>query len=175
MIFKETPLKGSYVIEIEKIEDERGFFARAWCQHEFSEKSLCADTVQCNLSFNKQKGTLRGMHYQAEPHEEVKVVRCVRGAIFEVIIDLRPASSTFKKWYAVELTQDNRKMIYVPKGFAQGFQTMTDDCEIFYQMSAYYHPDSARGVRWDDEAFGIDWPSKPTMITERDKTFPDFR
>jgi dTDP-4-dehydrorhamnose 3,5-epimerase len=174
MIFKETRLKGAFVVELEKRVDERGFFARAWCRHEFGSRGLSSDIVQCNISFNHQRGTLRGMHYQAAPHEEIKIVRCIKGAVCDVVIDLRPNSETFKEWHAVELTADNRKMMYVPKGFAQGFLTLTDDCEIFYQMSTDYAPAFARGVRWNDSAFGIEWPEKITVISKRDNTYPDF-
>jgi len=174
MIFKETRLKGSFVIELEKIADERGFFSRAWCGREFAAQELNTEIVQCNISFNNKRGTVRGMHYQAAPHEEIKIVRCTKGAIYEVIVDLRSESETFKRWTSVELTEENRKMMYVPKGFAQGFQTLTDNCEIFYQMSSYYTPESARGVRWNDPAFDIHWPQKVTVVSERDKNYPDF-
>lgn len=169
MIFTETKLKGAYVIELERIEDERGFFARSWCQKEFEEHGLNSRLVQCNISFNKKKGTLRGMHYQAGPYEEAKLVRCTRGAIYDVIIDLRPDSDTFKQWIAEELSAKNQKMLYIPEGFAHGFQTLENDSEVFYQMSEFYHPECARGVRWDDPTFRIIWPpDNKRIISTRD-------
>ncbi len=174
MIFTETKLKGAFIIEPEKLEDERGFFARTWCQREFLTRRLNGRLVQCNVSFNKQRGTLRGMHYQAPPHEEAKLVRCTRGSIYDVIIDLRPASSTFKQWVAVELTADNRRMIYIPEGIANGFQTLEDNSEVFYQMSEFYAPESARGVRWNDPAFAIQWPEAQRIISQRDQNYPDL-
>ena len=173
MIFHETKLKGVYIIEPEWLEDERGFFARTFCQEEFAAHGLNPRVVQCNISFNKKKGTLRGMHYQIAPHEEVKLVRCTRGAIYDVIIDLRPDLPTFKRWVAVELTADNRRMLYIPEGFAHGFQTLEDDTEVFYQMSESYHPECARGVRWDDSAFGIEWPLLDLTISAKDRSYPD--
>lgn len=172
MKFTETRLKGAYVIEIEPTEDERGFFARSWCQKEFAAHGLKPSLVQCSISFNKKAGTLRGMHYQANPHEEARLVRCTRGAIFDAIIDLRPDSATFKQWVAAELTAKNRRMLYVPEGFAHGFLTLADSTEVFYQMSAFYQPASVRGVRWDDPAFGITWPLPPTSISPRDASYP---
>lgn len=172
MIFKELPLAGAFLIEPERIGDERGFFARTWCREEFEARGLSAEIVQCNLSFNKKKGTLRGMHYQAPPHEEVKIVRCTMGAIYDVIIDLRPGSPTRRKRAALELTAENHIMLYVPKGFAHGFQTLEDNTEVFYQMSEYYHPESARGVRWDDPVFGIRWPQANPILSDRDRSHP---
>ena len=175
MKFLETKLKSAYVIEIEPMEDERGFFARSWCLNEFKKYGLDPRLVQCNISYNKKKGTLRGMHYQAAPYEEAKLVRCTRGAVYDVIIDLRPLSVTFKQWIAVELSAENQKMLYVPEGFAHGFQTLEDSTEVFYQMSEFYYPEYARGVRWDDSAFGIEWPyCDLRIISERDKQYPDF-
>lgn len=174
MLFRETRLKGAFIIDIEPIVDERGFFARSWCQREFEKHGLCSDLVQCNISFNHQKGTLRGMHYQIPPHEESKLVRCTRGSIFDVIVDLRKDSRTYKKWCGVELSAENRRMIFIPGGFAHGFQTMEDNTEVFYQMSDSYHPQCARGVRWDDPAFGVDWPDDERIISIRDKSFPDY-
>jgi len=174
MIFSETKLKGAFTIDIERVEDERGFFARTWCQREFEAHGLCAQLVQCNISFNKHKGTLRGMHYQAAPFAEVKLVRCTSGAIYDVIIDLRPDSPTFKRWVAAELTADNRRMLFIPEGFAHGFQTLTDGSEVFYQMSQFYAPEYARGVRWDDPAFEISWPAEKRTISQRDRCLPDF-
>ncbi|MEE3719732.1 dTDP-4-dehydrorhamnose 3,5-epimerase [Tumidithrix elongata RA019] len=164
MKFTETKLNGAYVIDIEPIEDERGFFARSWCQHEFVERGLNPNLVQCNISFNLKKGTLRGMHYQVKPHEEAKLVKCTSGAIYDVIVDIRPESATFKEWIAVELSAENHKMLYIPEGFAHGFQTLTDNTEVFYQMSDFYHPESARGIRWDDPIFAIDWSLTESLI-----------
>ena len=174
MLFKETKLKGAYVIELEPIEDDRGFFARTFCKSEFEKYNLNPRIVQCNTSFNARKGTLRGMHYQSQPHEEVRLVRCARGSIYDVIVDLRPDSPTFKQWVAAELTEKNRRMLYVPEGFAHGFQTLEDDAEVFYQMSEFYAPEYARGVRWNDPAFGINWPAGERIICTRDQSFPDF-
>ena len=174
MIATETELKGAFTIALEKFTDVRGFFARTWSQQEFLGLGLDENLVECNISFNKQKGTLRGMHYQAEPHGQVKVVRCTRGAIFDVIIDLRPESSTFKRWVSIELSAENHRMLYVPRGFAHGFQTLRDNTEVLYQMSSYYEPESGRGVRWNDPAFGIDWPSVERIIIDRDQAYPDF-
>jgi dTDP-4-dehydrorhamnose 3,5-epimerase len=174
MIFTETKLQGAFIIDIDRIEDERGFFARTWCQREFEAHGLCTQLAQCNISFNKSKGTLRGMHYQAAPYAEAKLVRCTSGAIYDVIIDLRPDSPTFKRWVAVELTADNRRMLFIPEGFAHGFQTLANGTEVFYQMSQFYAPEYARGVRWDDPAFKVSWPAEKRIISERDQAFPDF-
>jgi len=172
--FSPTALVGAYVIDIEPVADERGFFVRSWCREEFARRGLNPDLAQCSISFNKKRGTLRGMHYQAKPHEETKVVRCTRGAIYDVIVDLRPESSTFRKWIAVELSADNRRMLYIPAGLAHGFQSLTDDTEVFYQISAPYHPESARGARWNDPAFGIEWPVAERVISDKDRQYPDF-
>ncbi len=174
MIFTETKLAGAYIIEPERLEDERGFFARTWCQREFEVHGLNPRLVQCSISFNKKKGTLRGMHYQVAPHEEAKLVRCTSGAIYDVIIDLRLNSPTFKQWLAVELTADNRCMLYIPEGFAHGFQTLDHNTEVFYQMSEFYAGESAKGVRWDDPAFGIEWTEDTRIISARDQEYPDF-
>ena len=174
MKFSPTALVGAYVIDIEPVADERGFFVRSWCREEFARRGLNPDLAQCSISFNKKRGTLRGMHYQAKPHEETKVVRCTRGAIYDVIVDLRPESSTFRKWIAVELRADNRRMLYIPVGLAHGFQSLTDDTEVFYQISAPYHPESARGARWNDPAFGIEWPVAERVISDKDRQYPDF-
>ncbi|MDQ3604623.1 MAG: dTDP-4-dehydrorhamnose 3,5-epimerase [Gemmatimonadota bacterium] len=174
MIFTGTRLQGAFIIEPERIGDERGFFARTWCEREFRMHGLNPRLVQCNVSFNRKKGTLRGMHYQAEPHGEAKLVRCTMGSIYDVIIDTRPESSTFRQWIAVELTAENRKMLYVPEGFAHGFQSLEDETEVFYQMSEFYVADSAHGVRWDDPAIGIKWPEAERIISERDAGYPDF-
>ncbi len=173
---KFLPLKqrGAFVIEPEPIVDERGFFARTFCCEEFTAYGLHPNLVQCNVSFNKRKGTLRGMHYQVPPYEEAKLVRCTMGAIFDVVIDLRPDSPTFKQWAAVELTAKNLKMLYIPENFAHGFQTLEKNSEVFYQMSEFYHPECARGVRWDDPAFGIAWPLAQSFMSEKDRGYPDF-
>ena len=172
MIFEETKLKGAFIIKLEKREDERGFFARSWCQNEFNEHGLNAHIVQCNISYSKKKGTLRGMHFQAYPYEEVKMLRCVSGAIYDVIIDLRRDSATCYQWFAVELNSDNYKMLYVPQGFAHGYQTLEDDTVVFYQMSEFYHQECERGVRWDDPAFGIEWPIENHIISSKDNLHP---
>ena len=174
MRFIETPLPNAYIIEPERLEDERGFFARTFCRREFESRGLNANFVQCNISFNKKKGTLRGMHYQEAPYAEAKLVRCTRGAIYDVIIDIRPESPSFKKWFAIELTEKNRLMLYVPEGFAHGFQTLEDNTEVFYQMSEFYHPEFAKGIRWDDPNIGIIWPSANRIISLRDTKYPDF-
>ena len=173
MKFTESKLKGAYIIEPELITDERGFFARSWCQQEFEKRGLNSRLLQCNISFNHKKGTLRGMHYQTKPYEEAKLVRCTKGGIYDVIIDLRGESPTFKQWDSVELTAENYKMLYVPEGFAHGFQTLEDNTEVFYQMSEFYHSESARGLRWDDPRLGINWPVLDSMvISEKDNSYP---
>ena len=174
MIFIETKLQGAFIVEPERLEDERGFFARTWCKQEFGALGLDTKLVQCNVSFNKKRGTLRGMHHQVAPHEEAKLVRCTMGVIYDVIIDLRSDSPTFKDWLSVELTAENRKMIYIPEGFGHGFMTLEDNTEVFYQMSEFYAPECARGVKWNDPAFKIVWPEEVTVISEKDKQYPDF-
>jgi dTDP-4-dehydrorhamnose 3,5-epimerase len=175
MIFTETELKGAFIIELELRRDDRGFFARTWCKREFEEHGLVSNIAQSNCSFSKKAGTLRGMHYQAAPFEETKTIRCIRGAIYDVIIDLRPTSSTYKQWVAVELTEDNYKMLYVPKGFAHGFQTLTEDVEVIYHVSQCYSPESERGVRWNDPQFGIKWPDLSVRVmSEKDRNWPDY-
>jgi dTDP-4-dehydrorhamnose 3,5-epimerase len=174
MIFTETKLKGAFIIEPEKLEDDRGFFARTFCQKEFAAYGLNTNFVQCNISFNKKKGTLRGMHYQVAPHQEVKLVRCTRGAIYDAIIDLRPGSSTCKQWVAVELTATNCRMLYIPEGFAHGFQTLEDNTEVFYQMSEFYYPESARGVRWDDPELNIEWPYCLPILSDKDRSYTNL-
>lgn len=174
MIFTETKLQGAYLIEPERREDERGFFARVYCQDEFTAHGLHTAFVQCNISYNNRRGTLRGMHYQAEPHGEVKVVRCTQGVIYDVLVDLRPESPTFKEWAGFELSAANRHLLYIPVGVAHGFQTLTDESEVFYMMGAFYHPESARGVRWDDPAFGIVWPLDVAQISSKDSGYDDF-
>ncbi len=176
MRFTPTPLAGAYVIDVEPAADERGLFARTWCRREFEEHGLVATVVQCGTSFNRKKGTLRGMHLQAPPHEETKLVRCTRGAVFDVVLDLRPRSPTFRRWFAAELSADDRRALYVGPGMAHGFQTLTDDAEVLYQMSEFHSPQSARGVRWDDPAFAIAWPdAADRTMSERDRSWPDFR
>jgi len=174
MIFTETPLKGAYVIDPERLADERGFFARTWCRREFEEHGLNPGLAQCCLSYNHRQGTLRGMHYQAAPHAEEKLVRCTAGTIYDVIVDLRTDSDTFRRWFGVELSSANHRMLYIPAGLAHGFLTLTEGAEVFYQISEYYAPECARGVRWNDPAFGIRWPNEVAMISERDRTYPDF-
>jgi dTDP-4-dehydrorhamnose 3,5-epimerase len=174
LIFTETNLSGAYVIDMETHADSRGFFARTFCRKEFEAHGIDAHVEQCNISFNKRKGTLRGMHYQVAPFAEPKLVRCTAGSIYDVIIDLRPASPTFKQHFAVELSAENRKMLFIPVDFAHGFQTLRDDTEVFYQMGQSYSAEHARGVRWDDPAFGIRWPEDERIIIERDRNYPDF-
>ncbi len=174
MIFLPTPLAGAYVLEMEPRGDERGFFARSFCQEEFEKLGLNPHIAQTNVSYNKRRGTLRGMHYQAPPHAEAKLVRCTRGAIWDAIIDLRPDSPTFKRWHAVELSAANRRALYVPEGFAQGFQSIVDETEVLYYMSHPYRPESARGLRWDDPAFGIAWPVADPLLSARDRALPLF-
>ncbi|WP_447979310.1 dTDP-4-dehydrorhamnose 3,5-epimerase [Candidatus Nitrospira bockiana] len=174
MIFTRTEIPGAYLIDVEPREDERGMFARTWCAGEYEAHGLNPRIVQCSVSYTKARGTLRGMHYQVPPRAEAKLVRCTRGAIFDVIIDLRAGSPAFSKHLAVILTAENRRMLYVPEGCAHGFQTLEDHTEVFYQMSEVYAPACARGVRWDDPAFGIRWPAGDPILSERDRTFPDF-
>ena len=175
MIFTPTPLAGAFLIEPEPIPDARGLFARTWCQRELQAHGLDGALAQCSTSFNKRKGTLRGMHYQAPPFAETKIVRCTRGAIHDVIIDLRADSLTFMRHFAVILSADSRKAVYIPTGFAHGFQTLEDDSEVLYQISQFYSPEHSRGVRWDDPAFGIAWPPDERTMSDRDRTYPDFR
>lgn len=175
MKFHELEIAGAFRIELDPHVDDRGFFARSFCAREFTEHGMNPRVVQCNISFNRKKGTLRGMHYQTTPFEEAKVVQCTHGAIFDVIIDLRPASPSYKKHAAVELSETNRQMLYVPEGCAHGFQTLADNTEVFYLMSEFYSPDHARGVRWNDPAFGIRWPEDERTIVPRDQQYPDFR
>lgn len=174
MKFVSTALAGAFVIEFEPLMDERGFFARTFCQQEFEALGLDSNLRQCSISFNRRRGTLRGMHYQVAPHEEAKLVRCTRGAVHDVVVDLRASSPTFSHWIAIRLSADNRRMIYIPRGFAHGFQTLVDDTEIAYQMSEFYHPECARGLRWNDPRFAIEWPLAESIISERDRSYPDF-
>lgn len=173
MRFIETQLPGAWVIELEEIEDERGWFARTFDAEEFRARDLNLNVVQCNASFNHRAGTVRGMHYQAEPHGESKLVRCVRGAIFDVAVDLREDSPTFRNWHGVELSAENRLAFYIPAGLAHGFQTLSDDCEVLYKMGNPYVPEATRGVRWDDPAFGIEWPAVDgeRTVSERDSSY----
>ena len=174
MKFIETKLKGAYIIEPERLEDERGFFARTFCQKEFEANGLNTRLVQCSISYNKRRGTLRGMHYQVAPKAEVKLVRCTKGAINDVIIDLRPDSPTFCQWVAVELNVESYRLLYIPEGFAHGFQTLADDTEVFYQVSEFYAPEYERGIRWNDLKFGINWPMQPTVMSEKDRNCLDY-
>jgi dTDP-4-dehydrorhamnose 3,5-epimerase len=171
--FTETKVAGAFLIEPEPIEDERGFFARTFCREEFEAHGLDPVVAQCNLSFNHRRGTLRGLHYQAAPHQEAKLVRCTRGAIWDVALDLRPGSPTYRAWFGAELSHGNRASLYIPQGCAHGFLSLTDASEVAYQMSAPYAPDAARGVRWDDPAFGIEWPGEVLVINQRDASYPD--
>jgi dTDP-4-dehydrorhamnose 3,5-epimerase len=172
--FVRTTLPGAFRVEMDRLEDDRGFFARSWCAREAEEQALNPRVAQCNVSFNRRRGTLRGMHFQAAPHEEAKLVRCTRGALFDVIVDLRSNSPTFRKWEAFELSDGNGLAIYVPAGFAHGFQTLVDETEVLYQMSEFYVGASARGVRWNDPTFGILWPLSDPILSARDATFADF-
>lgn len=174
MTFHQTKLPGVFEIRPEPKSDERGFFARSWCQKEFESQGLNPKLVQCNISFNVRKGTLRGVHYQTAPYAETKIVRCTRGTIYDVVVDLRPQSPTFKHWIALVLSDTNRNMVYIPEGCAHGFLTLEDETEVFYQMSEVYNAQSARGVRWDDPAFQIVWPARVEVISERDRTYPNF-
>ena len=174
MIFTATALPGAWILELDRHEDQRGFFARSWCAREAEARGLNPRVVQCSVSVNKRRGTLRGMHYQMAPYQEAKLIRCTRGAIHDVILDLRRGSPAFKRHVVVQLDAEGGRMLYVPEGVAHGFQTLTDDTEVFYQMSEFYAPDHARGVRWDDPAFGITWPADDRTISERDRGYADF-
>lgn len=174
MIFQPTDLQGAFVLEVNKIEDSRGFFSRVWCEKEFAEHGLTPVVHQANLSYNKKKGTLRGMHYQIAPYREAKTVRCTRGAIYDVIIDLRKDSPTYKRWIGVELSAQNYRMLYVPEQFGHGFITLEDHTEITYQVSEFYTPGAERGIRWNDPAFEIQWPEPVAVISEKDANWPDF-
>lgn len=175
MIFERTELKSAFIIKLDTIADDRGFFTRTWCKEEFEKHGLNSNLVQCNLAYNKKKGTLRGMHYQISPYEETKLVRCIKGSIYDVIIDLRSDSETYKEWIGVKLTASNRKMIYVPEGFAHGYQTLEDDTEVLYQVTQFYHPEAEMGLRWDDKAFNVNWPIKQNVIlSSKDKLHSDY-
>ena len=175
MTFTETALAGAFIIDARPINDDRGFFAMTWSALEFAEHGLDTTIAQCNLAWNRQKGTLRGLHFQREPFSEVKIVCCTRGAILDVIVDLRPESPTFCRWASMELTADNHRTLYIPEGFAHGYLTLTDDAQSYYQVSMAYSPEHASGVRWDDPAFGIEWPFQPRIISPRDRAWPLFR
>lgn len=174
MVFTDTGLTGAFLVDLVAVEDERGFFARSWCIREFEAQGLSPRLVQCNVSFNRARGTLRGMHYQVSPHQEAKLVRCTRGAIYDVIVDLRPQSATYLRSFGAALTADNRRAMYVPEDFAHGFLTLSDESEVFYQMSQFYTPDAGRGIRWNDPALAIEWPEPVRLVSDRDRTFPDF-
>ena len=175
MIFRETEIPGAFAIDLERREDERGFFARAWCADEFAAHGLSTRLVQANLSYNESAGTLRGMHFQRAPHEEAKLIRCTRGSLFDVIVDLRHGSPAFKRWTGVELSAENRRALYVPEGCAHGYQTLEDGTESLYLVSEFYAPDSEGGVRWDDPAFGIEWPdAESRTLSPKDAAWPDF-
>ncbi|MCE9544626.1 MAG: dTDP-4-dehydrorhamnose 3,5-epimerase family protein [Planctomycetia bacterium] len=174
MIFHELPVAGAYLIDVERLTDDRGFFARAWCGREFAAQGLVAELAQASLAYTHKKGTLRGVHFQAAPHAEAKVVRCVRGAAYVVALDLRLESPTYLRSSGVELTAENRRAIYVPLGCAQGYQTLVDDTELLYQMSVAYVPGAGRGVRYDDAAFGIQWPLPVSVISQADRSWPDY-
>lgn len=175
MKFQELALKGAWLIEPERLEDDRGFFARTFCERELGDAGLETRYVQHSISLNRRKGTLRGLHYQAPPHEETKIVRCTAGAIYDVIVDLRRSSPTFRKWTATELTAENRRMLYVPKGFAHGFQVLAEQSEVCYQISAFYQPEAARGIRWNDEDLDIHWPLTAGVVSDRDAALPRLR
>lgn len=174
MIFTETKLKGAYIIDVKRLEDERGFFGRSFCQREFEAFGLNTNAVQANVSFNKKRATLRGMHTQLPPYRESKLVRCTRGAIWDAIVDLRPESETFKQWIGVELTADSYRMLFVPEGFGHGFITLEDNTDVTYQVTGFYTPGAERGFRWDDPAFGIQWPIQPEIISDKDQAAPLF-
>lgn len=174
MIFNKTDLPGVIEIQMEPLRDERGFFARSWCEKEFQEHNLNPRLVQCSISFNEKKGTLRGIHYQAEPFPEAKLVRCTRGSLYDIALDLRRDSPSYLRWIGVELTAENRRALYIPEGCAHGFLTLEENTEALYHMSEFYHPEAARGVRWNDPAFGIVWPGKVEVMSDRDRNYPDF-
>ncbi len=175
MRFTPTKIAGVWIVDLERREDERGWFARTWCAEEFAKHGLNPRLSQCSVSFNRRRGTLRGMHWQAAPHEEAKLARCLRGALWDAVLDLRPGSATFKQWVGVELSAESGRALYIPEGCAHGFQTLTDDTEVLYFISESWHPESARGVRWNDPAFGIEWPAQANAIlSERDRSYSDF-
>jgi dTDP-4-dehydrorhamnose 3,5-epimerase len=172
MIFMESPLLGAYLVDLERLADERGFFARSYCADEFAARGLGPELRQCSVSYNARKATLRGMHYQGAPHEEHKLVRCTAGAIFDVIVDVRASSPTYRRWFGAELSFVNRRSMFIPPGFAHGFITLTDDAEVYYMISVAHAPQSGRGFRWNDPAFAIEWPLLPSVISARDAAYP---
>jgi dTDP-4-dehydrorhamnose 3,5-epimerase len=174
MLFTKTGLESAFIVDVERHEDERGFFARSWCAREFEAHGLNPRLVQCNVSRNRVKGTLRGMHYQVAPHREAKLVRCTAGAVHDVIIDLRPESPTCRRHFGMVLCAENHRALYVPEGFAHGYLTLEDNSEVFYQMSEFHEAAAARGVRWNDPAFGISWPAEVRVISDRDRGYPDY-
>jgi dTDP-4-dehydrorhamnose 3,5-epimerase len=175
VIFSEASVDGALIVDVERHDDERGYFARTWCAQEFADNGLNPGLSQASVSFSRRRGTLRGLHYQAPPHAEDKLVRCPRGAIYDVVLDLRPGSPTYLRHFGLALDEETHRALYVPKGCAHGFQTLTEDTLVFYQMSEPHAPESARGVRWDDPAFGIEWPLPDPILKERDATYPDYR
>lgn len=176
MIFEETPLAGAYIVRLQPIEDDRGFFARTFCEREFAAKDLAIRMVQANTALTRRAGTIRGLHYQAPPHSEAKLVRCIRGAVYDVMADVRPDSPTFRSWFGVNLTEENRTMVYVPEGMAHGYLALADESELFYQVSTFYTPGAEQGIRWNDPAFGIEWPQvNELIISEKDRSWHDFR
>lgn len=174
MIFVKTNLKDAYIIELEKFKDQRGFFARTYCREEFNEHNIQFPIVQANISYSKKKGTLRGMHYQRKPHRESKLISCRQGAIYDVIIDIRPESPSYEQWTGIELNERNHRTLYVPEGFAHGFITLEDETKVAYPVSEFYKPDVEMGIRWDDPAFKIDWPAEVEVVSDKDKNWPDF-
>ncbi len=169
------PISGAFAVEVDRLQDSRGFFGRTFCQREFTDAGLVPVVAQCNVSWNERKGTLRGLHFQTAPHQEVKLVRCTSGTAWDVLVDLRPDSPSWLRWTAVEISSTNRTAVYVPAGCAHGFQTLVDGTELLYQMSEFYQPQAASGVRWNDPAFGITWPVSPIVVSDRDNAYPDFR
>jgi dTDP-4-dehydrorhamnose 3,5-epimerase len=174
VIFTALPLPGAFRLEPELVPDERGFFARLWCADEFAAQGLRTDFVQSSVSFNRSRGTLRGLHYQLPPHAETKVVRCIRGAVFDCLVDLRPDSPTYRHWHSCELSAENRHSLYIPEGVAHGFQTLVDDTELLYEITAAYAPAAARGIRWNDPAFAIEWPMAEPILSARDQSYPNY-
>ncbi len=174
MIFTETKLKGAFVVDVSRLEDDRGFFARTYCHNEFKQHGMVPEVVQANMSTNKVKGTFRGMHYQIDPYQETKLIRCIKGALYDVIIDLRHDSPTYKDWIGVELTEDNQRALFVPKDFAHGFVTLVDDTTAFYMVSQFYTPGAESGIRWNDPSFRIGWPIEPRVVSQKDCNWDDF-